>query len=380
MPCILVLTVVIFLIWIAVGFAVRNTSTADAIVTAITYALAALIVSCPCAIGLAVLMAMVIAGGVGAKQGVISKSPGAIQNARNASHVVFDKTGTLTQGQFVVVQEVYREETRNKTASITKQLTASSKHSVSQALTTHFESFGNGPLELESVSSVVGKGMGATLEGQRVKGGNPVYVDAVEDPDVQRLLSQGLTVFYLHYDSALFAIFGLRDALRADTAFVVSALQARDILVSVVGGDSSIVVDKLATELGIPLSPVKGQCNPEDKARYVTSLSNAPTDREKKGRTATTIFCGDGSNDAVALAEADIGIYMAGGTDAKSAADVVLTHSSLAGILGPHGSLARIHALCPPQLRLVLPLQPLRHPTCCGRFREGADPARVYRT
>lgn len=333
-PCILVLTVVVFLIWIAVGIAVRDTSASVAVVTAITYALAALVVSCPCAIGLAVPMVMVIAVGVGAKHGVIFKSPGAVETARHTSHVVFDKTGTLTQGQFMVVEEVYREENRNKAVSIAKQLTASSKHPVSHALTTHLNSLDSlrkNAAQLETVSSVVGQGMRATLEGQSVMGGHPSYVDAVDDPDVQRLLSQGLTIFCLRHGSTLLAIFGLRDALRADTASVISTLQARGILVSIVSGDSSTAVNKLATELGIPLSHVKGQCTPQEKARYIASLSTTPT-RSRKG--GSIMFCGDGSNDAVALAQADIGVHMAGGTDlAKSAADVVLTYASLAGIL-----------------------------------------------
>ena len=346
-PVILVLTIIIFLIWIAVGLAVRDNSPSDAIVTAITYALAALVVSCPCAIGLAVPMVMVIAGGVGAKHGVVVKSPEAIENARNISHVIFDKTGTLTQGRFVVVEEVYREN-RKEAASMIKQLTANSKHPVSQALATHLESLEIGPIRLESVSSVVGKGMRATSEGQTVRGGNPSYVEAVEDPDVQRFQSQGLTVFCLRHDSAMLAIFGLRDALRADTASVISSLQARNIAISVVSGDSCAVVNNLAKELGIPLSHVRGQCGPEDKARYVTSLLTAQTGSRKKGSSMTTIFCGDGSNDAVALAKADIGVHIAGGTDvAKNAADVVLTHASLAGILVlmdlSRASMRRVH-------------------------------------
>ena len=266
-PCILALSVIIFLIWIAVNLAVQDTSASEALITAITYALAALIVSCPCAIGLAVPMVMVIAGGVGAKHGVIFRSPGAIERARNATYIVFDKTGTLTLGQFMVVEEVYREATRNKAASILKQLAASSNHPVSQALTTRLESFEQVPIELENVSLVVGKGIRATLEGQTVEGGNPLYIEAVDDPDVRRLLSQGLTVFGLRHGSALLAIFGLRDALRPDTRSVISTLQARGIIVSIVSGDSSTVVNQLATELGIPPSHVRGHCTPEDKAR-----------------------------------------------------------------------------------------------------------------
>lgn len=329
-PCIFAVAFFVFSIWIAVGIAVRNLSTSDSIVTAFTYALAALIVSCPCAIGLAVPMVMVIASGVGAKHGVIIKSPGAIENARNATHVVFDKTGTLTQGKFVVVEEVYRGENRQHTASIVKKLASSSNHPVSQALATHLEPCENDSIELANILSVVGRGMHATLGGQSVRGGNPLYVDAVEDLDVQRLLSQGLTVFCLCYGSDLLAIFGLRDALRLDTVAVISTLQARNILVSIVSGDSIKAVENLAMELGIPISQVKSQCTPGDKARYIDSLSAAPPGKIP----GTVIFCGDGSNDAVALAQADVGIHMAGGTDvAKSAADVVLTHQSLNGIL-----------------------------------------------
>lgn len=333
-PSILVITISIFSIWVAVGIAVRDSPTSDSIVSAITYALAALIVSCPCAIGLAVPMVMVIASGVGAKHGVIFKSHEAIANARNTSHVVFDKTGTLTQGKLVVVEEVYRGEAHNRAASITQQLTSSSKHPVSQALSTHLEAHSNGSEKVLSISSVIGKGMHGTLDGQRVQGGNPLYMDAAEDPVVQRFLSRGLTVFCLRYGPALLAIYGLRDALRTDTATVISALQARNIPVSIVSGDSVTAVEQLATELGIPISHVRGQCTPEDKARYVTSLSATPSGSRHKTSVTTTIFCGDGSNDAVALAQASIGIHMAGGTEvAKTAADVVLMQPSLAGIL-----------------------------------------------
>lgn len=332
-PCVLAVTAIVFSIWTAIGIAARYVSASNAIITAITYSLATLIVSCPCAIGLAVPMVMVIAGGVGAKHGVIFKSPEAIENARKASHVVFDKTGTLTQGTFIVVDELYRGDNRNKAASIIKQLASSSKHPVSQALTRHLAHMETDSINLKCVSSIVGKGMQATLNGQRVSGGNALHVDAVNDIDVQHLLSRGLTVFCLRYGSTLLAIYGLRDVLRPDTTSVISTLQARNIPISIVSGDSSTVVNNLATELGIPLSHARGEYTPKDKASYVSSLAVASANSNGKA-SSTIIFCGDGTNDALALAQADIGVHVAGGTDvAKSAADVVLTHPSLSGVL-----------------------------------------------
>lgn len=166
-----------------------------------------------------------------------------------------------------------------------------------------------------------------------VRGGNPLYIGAIEDLDVQRLLSQGLTIFCLRYASDLLAVFCLRDALRIDAASVISTLQARNIPVSIVSGGSITAFNNLATELGIPLSQAKSQFAPGDNARYINSLSAVISGSGRK-ISGTIIFCGDGSNGAVALAQADIGIHMAGGTDvAKSAADVMLTHQSISGVL-----------------------------------------------
>ena len=333
-PFILALTAIVFAIWIAGGLALRHNSVSDAVVTAITYSLAALVVSCPCAIGLAVPLVMMVAGEVGAKHGVIFRSPEAIERARKTSHVVFDKTGTLTRGNFTIVEEIYREGDHNEAASITKQLTSNSNHPISQALSTHLKSNKSDLERLEAVSSIAGKGMQAMWKGQQIRGGSPVFVEETEDFDVQRLLSQGLTVFCLRHGSFLLAIYGLQDALRIDTVSVVSTLQARGIAISIISGDSSIAVNRLATELGVPTTQAQGLCTPEAKAAYVASLTATPPSRERKTPATTIIFCGDGTNDALALAKAGIGVYMAGGTDvAKSAADVVLTHPSLEGIL-----------------------------------------------
>ncbi|MCJ1348386.1 hypothetical protein MMC31_006618 [Peltigera leucophlebia] len=184
MPCIFAVAFVVFSNRIAIRIVVQDLSTSNAIVTAFTYPL--------CGPDRILFLC---------NRTCNANGDGAIENATNAAHVVFDKTGTHTHGKFVVVEEVYRGENRNLTASIVKQLTSSSNHPVSQALAMHLKSHGNGSIKLANVSSVVGRGMHATFCGQSVRGGNPLYIGAIEDLDVQRLLSQGLTVFCLRYGS-----------------------------------------------------------------------------------------------------------------------------------------------------------------------------------
>lgn len=122
-PVILAFTILTFAIWIAIGISVRHQNGGRAVVNAITYAISVLIVSCPCAIGLAIPMVVVISGGVAAKHGVVFKSAMAIETARTVSHVVFDKTGTLTQGKLSVTEEVFLSEKQDLATSITLGLT-----------------------------------------------------------------------------------------------------------------------------------------------------------------------------------------------------------------------------------------------------------------
>lgn len=323
---ILTLTIITFAIWIAIGISVRHQSGGHAAINAITYAISVLIVSCPCAIGLAVPMVVVISGGVAARHGLIFKSAMTIENARKVSHVVFDKTGTLTQGELAVMEEVYLSENQELAASVTLGLTCNSKHPVSAAISTHLKSKSVKAATIRDYNSVPGQGVEGTFNGASVRCGNTRWLTADGLPESQAFLLKGLTVFCVAMNDRIIAAFGLSDSLRPESCRVVTELQRRDIAISIVSGDDAGAVEAVALKLSIPVSQVRSRCRPSDKQAYVKDLMT----NEKK----TVLFCGDGTNDAVALAQADIGVHMNSGSDvAQTAADVTLVRPHLGGIL-----------------------------------------------
>ncbi|KAL2059745.1 hypothetical protein VTL71DRAFT_10129, partial [Oculimacula yallundae] len=328
-PVVIILTLITFAIWVAIGKAVRHQSGATAVVQAITYAISVLIVSCPCAIGLAVPMVVVIAGGVGARFGVIFKSAETIEIARKVSHVVFDKTGTLTMGELSVASEEYLDESENlATAALVLGLTVNSKHPISAAIAAHLMGRGVELAVVNEVRSVTSKGMEGTCgkDSLHLRGGNSRWLAVEDHHQVSALLTRGMSVFCVTLGDKLLAIYGLDDSLRPDAKSTVAELQTRGIAVSLVSGDDDGAVQRVGTELGISPSRIQSRCSPADKQKYIKNLMT--------GNKDTILFCGDGTNDAVALAQASIGLHMNSGTDvAQSAADAVLIRPALDGVL-----------------------------------------------
>jgi len=328
-PVVVALTIITFIIWIAVGIAVRGKSGPAATVDAITYAITVLIVSCPCAIGLAVPMVVVIASGVAAERGVIFKSAGAIEVAYKTSHVVFDKTGTLTQGRLIVASE-HCQANEEVTLALLLGLIGDNRHPVSLAVANHLRSKGVTAAVVSGTKSLTGRGLEAQVAGQTLRAGNSRWLQLSSDVSVKSVLAQNHTAFCFTIDGALAAVYGLEDSLRTGAAHVVAALQKRGVSVHVVSGDDDGAVQHVAAKLNIPNGNIHARSSPADKQTYINGLlGNAA-----KGKKPTVIFCGDGTNDAVALAQATIGVHMNEGSDvAQSAADVVLMRPDLLGIL-----------------------------------------------
>ncbi|KAI0752253.1 E1-E2 ATPase-domain-containing protein [Irpex lacteus] len=334
-PVVLSLAIITFVVWLAVGIRVRHQTGGDAAVRALTYAVAVLAISCPCAIGLAIPMVVLVASGVAAKMGIVFREATTIESARSITHVVFDKTGTLTQGQLQVVGSQILEETilvagvPVQTESIALSLSSASKHPVARAVAAHLGDkvpFG----ALTDIEEVTGKGMQGTLDGKLLCGGNANWLDLNADATVNAILTAGHTAFCITYDNALIAVFSLTDSLRPEARALVSSLRARNIQVAILSGDHAAAVESVASALGIPKENYRASCLPSDKAAFIHNLQS---------RGGKVMFCGDGTNDSVALAQADIGVHMSseasttGAAAAASAAsDAVLIRPSLDGL------------------------------------------------
>ncbi|ETR99098.1 heavy metal translocatin [Trichoderma reesei RUT C-30] len=341
-PVVVAITIAVFCIWIAVGIMVRELPGNEAAIQAVTYAITVLIVSCPCAIGLAVPMVVVIASGVAAERGVVFKSAESLEVAYKASHVVFDKTGTITEGRLKVVQEWYADGDQNSTKSLLLGLVESIKHPASAAMASHLKDQGVSPASVSNAKALTGKGVEGVADGAgtALRAGNSRWLCLESHPTAQSMLSDGYTVLGFTMGGSVAAIFGLQDSIRSDAASTVQTLLFNGISVHILSGDDDGAVRSVATQLGITEANVRSRCTPADKQAYIQALLQGPTSPEQpskanKAKQPVVIFCGDGSNDAAALAQATIGIHMNDqGTEvAQSAADVVLMRPSLAGVL-----------------------------------------------
>ncbi|KAL1617224.1 hypothetical protein SLS56_011087 [Neofusicoccum ribis] len=325
-PVVVSITIVTFAVWIGVGVGVRGQGGSEAAVQAITYAIATLIVSCPCAIGLAVPMVIVMASGIAAENGVVVKTAETLEVARKTSHVVLDKTGTLTQGKLSVSRVAFPNGSMDSAVGILFGLVRGSKHPVSVAVASYLEEQGAVEVPVNDIQSLPGKGVEAFVDGVVIRAGNSRWLNMESEPEVSSLLAEGLTVFCFTLDGVLHAAYGLKDTLRPEAQSVVDHLISSEISVHIVSGDDDGAVQYIASELGIPPSNVRARVSPGEKQEYVRHLL--------QNSTNTVLFCGDGTNDSVALAQATVGLHMSGGTDvASSAADAVLTADSLSGLL-----------------------------------------------
>ncbi len=298
---------------------------AAALPRAIAAAVSVLIIACPCAMGLAVPTAVMVATGRGAELGLLIKGGEILQRAGDIDTVVLDKTGTVTEGAPSVVRVIATGDlTEEEILAVAASLERHSEHPLAGAIVRHALDRGAKPVDVAEFKSHTGTGVTGIVGGRRVVVGNASMMskERVTVPAMSDATESGATDIYVAIDGAVHGMIVIADSIRATSRDAVSELGALGIEVVLVTGDRRATAQSIAREAGI--GNVVAEVLPADKLAEIRSL-------QERGRVVAMV--GDGINDAPALAQADIGISMPRGTDvAIEASDIALMRSDLRAV------------------------------------------------
>ena len=321
-PAVIVVAVLAFIIWAMVG---PVPTLANALVAAVSV----LIIACPCALGLATPISIMVGIGRGAQEGVLIKDAEALELMEKVDTLVIDKTGTLTEGK-PKVQRVIAATGFDKTEVLhyAASLDALSEHPLAVAIVNHAKQQNLALKSVAQFESITGQGVRGQIEGKSALLGNSRLMAAqaidvsVLQSDVQALRMLGQTVMFLAIDNQIAGIVSVADPIKSTTLEAIQQLHAAGLKIVVLTGDNATTAAAVAKQLG--LDDFKADVMPEDKLNYLKEL-------QQQGHIVA--MAGDGVNDAPALAQANVGIAMGTGTDvAMNSSRIVLVKGDLRGI------------------------------------------------
>ena len=322
-PVVFVISAVTFAVWMALTGSINE---------ALTSAVAVLVISCPCALGLATPVAIMVGTGKGAEMGILFKSAEALENLRNVGAVVLDKTGTVTRGKPAVTDIVVAVRADGSPAMSEKSLLKlaaalerSSEHPLAEAIMAECEAHGIVARMVEDFAAVPGRGVTAR-EGQNViAAGNVRLMNelgvTVPAGLTEQFAAEGKTPLFFAKNGELVGTIAVADEVKETSAGAIAALRKLGVDVRMLTGDNRVTAEAIARRVGLTSEQVIADVLPADKERHVRDLQDAG------GKVA---MVGDGINDSPALARADVGLAIGTGADiAKEGADVVLMRSDL---------------------------------------------------
>ena len=322
-PAVIAVAVIAFVLWALFG---PPPQLAFALIAAVSV----LIIACPCALGLATPMSIMVATGRGASLGVLVKNAEALERYAAVDTLVVDKTGTLTEGKPRLTEVVPAEgQEAAEVLRLAASLEASSEHPLAAAIVAGAQERGLILAKADSFDSITGEGVHGTVEGHDVALGNARMrqAQAIGTPDLEPLAAAlrgaGNTVVYAAIDGKLAGLIAVADPVRQSTAGTIQALHRAGLRIVMATGDSRATAEAVARSLGI--DEIEAELMPQDKAKLVARLQEAG---------AKVAMAGDGINDAPALAQADVGIAMGAGADvALESAGMTLLKGDLRGLL-----------------------------------------------
>lgn len=322
-PVVFVISAMTFVAWMALTGSVNE---------ALTSAVAVLVISCPCALGLATPVAIMVGTGKGAEMGILFKSAEALENLRSVGTVVLDKTGTVTRGKPAVTDIVVATRADGSPAMSEKALLKlaaalerSSEHPLAEAIMAECEARGIVARMVEDFTAVPGRGVTAR-EGQNViAAGNVRLMDelGVKVPAglAEQFAAEGKTPLFFAKNSELVGTIAVADEVKETSAGAIAALRSLGVDVRMLTGDNRVTAEAIARRVGLSSEQVIADVLPADKEHHVRELQDAGS---------KVAMVGDGINDSPALARADVGLAIGTGADiAKEGADVVLMRSDL---------------------------------------------------
>lgn len=316
-PSVIIISMITFAVWLILGREIGY---------ALSRAISVLVISCPCSLGLATPVAVMVGSGLGAKNRILFKTASALEESGKVKTVVFDKTGTITYGKPIVTDvRTFNGFSEDKVLEMASSIESMSTHPLAQAIVFESKIRGISPVKVSSFSDYPGRGVECEYQGKMLVTGNIAfvsgYVSDISPEFITQLCKDGKTPVLVAFDGKLSGIISVADEIKPESAFAVEQLKKMNIDVVLLTGDNETTASIIASKANI--QSVKAGVLPLDKEKEILSL-------QKKGKVA---MVGDGINDAPALTRADTGIAIGTGTDiAVESADVVLMGSNPADV------------------------------------------------
>ena len=310
-PIVMIIAIITFIIWLLVGKDFEF---------ALTMAISVLVISCPCALGLATPVAIMVGTGKGAENGILIKSAESLETLHLVDTVIFDKTGTITEGK-PKVTDIKTNIEENDFLKIAGSLEKKSEHPIAIAITEEIKEKNIEQQEISEFEVVPGRGIKGKISGILYICGNNLFMqeNGVNIIDEKELLEQGKTVIYFAKEKKYIGMIAVADTLKKGSYDAIDMLKKQCIDVIMITGDNGVVANNIGKNVGI--HNIISEVLPQDKEKEVEKL-------QKQGKKVA--YVGDGINDSPALVKADVGIAIGSGTDiAIESADVVLIRNDL---------------------------------------------------
>ena len=319
-PAVIAIAIITFIVYLLLGNAVSE---------AINVFVTILVVACPCSLGLATPLAIVVSEGLCAENGILVKKSEILENAQKVNTIVFDKTGTLTYGTLKISQIInYSKIEESELMKIVGSIESKATHPISKAFTTYLEEKNIQKVDVKEFEEISGYGVIGKIENSQITLGNSKMlskfnIENIHEEDEKKLAENGNSIVYVVKDSNIIALIGVNDMIRDDVQKVIKQLNENNIETIMLTGDNKQTAEKIAQKIGI--EKVISNVLPSQKVEKIKKL-------KQEGKYV--MMCGDGINDSPALASANIGVSINDAADiAMDSAEVILTRNDLSGII-----------------------------------------------